>query len=1122
MSNKSYLFPAGVDCYKCAKFKKSAKTFFKFSVFGLFFCLLNSWIYASTNVYISKVSVHKNNGNDCIGSASTDVSEPQGTANNIFWGQDAALIEFDRPDTPTSTAYPGPCLSLCAEVRCTNLGNPLNPLAAPIEFPIEYMRFEVFKFLPGTNPMNPSSAAPLRTIYMYNVGTCPADDGGSPVDDYLIGDFCAAWDGSYNIDGITDWGKTNGNFGFRATVNVNWVTQSQGSVNVTMTTAYPGQDQFPMRVDVTNVHSLITSPTIVGTITGIAAQPYSIRYRLAKDSNVLLQIIRSGADPANPPAGDIYRTIVNNEQRTGEGIPNGTLINGDSWSGRHNNGKMLNAGDYTVRILAQSEDRWGVDWSQVKYRTITLDPLRATDFRVKALGSSSVDTAEITFVSTEPATYYLNIYTPGTKFVTTNTAPPVIVGGSGTLVRQLVEQKPARQDVIFSWDGFDTAGNPVADGDYVYAIYGEMPGYNPATSTDITIRTQQTYVGTVPVSRGFVVTSDVAPSSTVIGQNPTAGGLDPFKFQYTLSRDCEVSLKIYDRTGITLVKTVVDGESKPANFANTETWDGRNNEGFRVATGTYLVVLEAIDAFSPAKIARSTALFPIDLFRVVDVVIDPLLGDAEDQAIVQFTMTQPMIVNLDIYPPGTVVDATNWPPTIMGTPAPTPVKNLANNEKLPGRSIISQYWDGLLGTSTTQMADDGEYIYVLTARAEASVAQYPDTNGAVDGYTDFDLINNYYAHDKTTGTLEVARGKVFLQNIAITPFAPETILKEAILLPPYKIGFEVTRIASVDIDIISSVHCANPPYINNVCRNLVDGEVFLPLQQNTATWNGRDDLGNILPEGDYTIRITASDYPDASLHDPTVFTTAIEHKPFRLYDLQITDITPQNPDGKFTFTLSESMKYAVQIFETDTVLDGSGDPLPPIEESLVKVLVGFGPRTLNLEQLWDGTDRSGKKVPDGKYPFRVVTSTRDAAIDNITGEIIGGLVNVADLDTFFTLQEVIVNRGQSLDVCADFKETIKIFPNPIKTPQATVWMTKLPTPGFYKMTIYNIARDKIYSHDWGYLVPAATHPNVEFIWPKTNASGRRVARGVYFVVFELKNSFGGREICQTVKKVLIP
>lgn len=1125
MSKKIHLFPAGFVQYLNGMFKKNIKIFFVFMVY----CLFGSYLYASTNVYISYVSVHKDNGSDCIvplgGVPSTDVSGPQG-ASSFLWGNGAGLIEFDRPGTlPTAPIvapnYPGACLSLCAEVKCTNLGNPLNPLGNPIDFPIEFMRFEVFKFLPGTNPLNASSAPSLRTIYIYNAGICPADAdpitaGIQDVKDYTIGTFCTAWDGSYNIDGVTDWGKTNGNFGFRATVNVNWVTQSQGSINVTMTSAYPGKDQFPVRVDVVNVHSLTVAPTVVGQITGVAARPYNIQYRLSKDALTTVTIHPSNANPAT--GAGVIKTIVNELPRTGEGIPNGTTTNGDAWDGTDAIGDLLPAGDYMVRIESHSDDVFGDDISQVKYTFIALDPLKVTDIRTTDLGPSSTDAAEITYVLTEPATVYVRIYPPGTTFTNLNTAPPT--GASNPYLRQFVEQKAARTDVITLWDGRDTAGNPVADGDYVYAIYAEMPGSGG------TIRTQRTYTGIIPVRRGFVITSPIAPSSTAIGQNPTAGGLDPFIFEYTLSRESPVIVEILDKTGTTLVKTLVDNETRPANFKNTETWYGFNNEGFRVGPGEYLVELKALDPLSPDpnNLARSTAFFPVKLFRVVDLQVTDLLGGPADQAVISFTMSQDMAVDLNIYDVGTVVDTSTWTstslPTIIGSP--TPIKTLSDSsvDILPGRSVISQFWDGLREDSFDDMVPDGEYVYVLTAKSQAPVAKYPDTNGLTDGYADFDLISPYYATDKTTGTVGVSRGKVFLQNISVTSTQPETTSGQVVLTAPHTINFEVTRISSVDINIISPIHCSTEP--DFICRKLVDDEVYQANQQYKVLWDGRDNLGNILPRGDYTIQVIASDYPDPTLHEPTTFQTAIEHRPYIVYDLQITDITAEQNEGIFSYILTEGMKKAIQIFKTGTQLDASGDPIPPVDESLVIALVGHRPGTLRINDIWNGADRSGTPVPDGNYPFRIVTVTDDLAMDNITGEVIGGLGNVADLDAYFTLQYISVDRGKSSDICRDFEQTVKIFPSPVTGNEATVWMTKLPTPGYYDMTIYNIARDRIYKHDWGFLAPSAQYPNLEFIWPLTNSSGRKVARGVYFVVFELKDADGSKQVCQTVKKILIP
>lgn len=41
-------------------------------------------------------------------------------------------------------------------------------------------------------------------------------------------------------------------------------------------------------------------------------------------------------------------------------------------------------------------------------------------------------------------------------------------------------------------------------------------------------------------------------------------------------------------------------------------------------------------------------------------------------------------------------------------------------------------------------------------------------------------------------------------------------------------------------------------------------------------------------------------------------------------------------------------------------------------------------------------------------------------------------------------------------------------------------------------------------------------------WPKVNGSGRQVSPGVYFAVVRFEGTEGTRDVCQTVKKILIP
>ena len=44
---------------------------------------------------------------------------------------------------------------------------------------------------------------------------------------------------------------------------------------------------------------------------------------------------------------------------------------------------------------------------------------------------------------------------------------------------------------------------------------------------------------------------------------------------------------------------------------------------------------------------------------------------------------------------------------------------------------------------------------------------------------------------------------------------------------------------------------------------------------------------------------------------------------------------------------------------------------------------------------------------------------------------------------------------------------------------------------------------------------------IEYDWNKTNLSGRAVARGMYWAVFRVEETLGGRNILQVVKKILI-
>ncbi|HVE14566.1 MAG TPA: hypothetical protein VNI01_14305, partial [Elusimicrobiota bacterium] len=850
---------------------------------------------------------------------------------------------------------------------CSKLGW-ANTQSGNSTFGIDFVSFEVFKFAQGTNPLDSGSAPPLRTYFIDDPGIIlagttsdDANGGGSTA----VDPACIYWDGDINIQG--EFGKSNGDYGFRATVSTNQ-TGASGNINISQTRAYPGSatldysassitdgattctnsgvkgpgttgcagnstscatapgnvvDQKPIKVDVTNIHVVRTSPTVVGDLTAVAAEPYNITYRLSKDANMTITINNASASGS----GSQVRALVPNQERAGEGIPSGTLQNGDSWNGRADNGDLLLPGLYLADMIAFSNDQYGTDVSNEVFRQIALDPLQITDVRVQPLAEQSTSLAVISFVLTEPATAYLEIYPPGTQFgpvcggakvnplsnlwddcqdIDPFIAPPTgnpinstllgrtLLGGgndspqarlkdfnptlgglTAPLIRRIFEQKDARKSVILFWDGRDKNGNVVEDGDYVFVLYADLPSMNGcpypsnagstpgvvctganATSFSNSQRIFATNAksGFIPVNRGLVTVSQIGPSSTVIGSSPPVAGLDPFTFSYTLSRDATVSLKIFNTINGAPqqeVRTLVNKEQRPGAFLNRERWNfPTDNNGLVVSSGNYLVQLTAYDPFIPAKVSTTTALFPINLFRVTDVFNSPLLTGATDVVSLSYQLSQPMFVAWNIYPPGTVVhDPAGtgnpyWPPCQALIPNSTTCTQISSttfqnqaqvgvapiitiNGMRPGRLRVSEFWDGRDANGI--FVADGNYIYTLVAQSTTTP--------------------QYFATDQVVGQLTVARGSIVFPVFNVTPTLPVLFnSSQTVALAPYEISYSVTRQSSVTIQILNT---NLPP---SIVRTIIQGQVREANIINREFWDARNDSGTFVTAGFYNVR----------------------------------------------------------------------------------------------------------------------------------------------------------------------------------------------------------------------------------------------------------------------------
>ncbi len=735
---------------------------------------------------------------------------PSSNANKHDPWVSSALIEYDQPyPAPTEeNKYPNHCLALCMQVVCTN--RPMAQATYSIAFPLQNITFDIVKYYNGKNIKDVEGTPAIRSIDLYpdiNKNTakcgsyrCPggSDSGytctaplyekrgstcyylgsgtvasGECSDDlstdkdgncankncnYIIFNndgqpsgseipFCAAWDGSYDIAG--EFGKSNGDFAFRATVATDFPGDNVAvdKIEFNSTIAYPGENQIPIQVDVTNVHTVRSTPTVVGDITAVPAQPYTFAYRLSKDADVRIAILdASNSDNTNYGAtntedpikgqAQIVRTLVDWQPRVGEGLKgvesDKQIVESDSWDGRSDSGMLLPAGNYIAAIQAKTQDEWpGIDFSRAVTRQVSLDPLKLTDIAVTGLNKKSTAYASISYVPTEASKVYWNIYTPGTTFdggtsgtntINTNSSQPTgtapaLVANTGTLVYSSAEDRTSRMNFTSKWDGLcgvETGctrtyakgekmsdgstcpdatckeafayGAPMPDGNYVYVLWAEIPYngcyYNALGGNANTprfdagaacaaseannnkqftgVKTLSYYTGQVAIERGFVDITIQPVSYSTVGSSPTAYGLDPFIFKYSIVREANVVAKVTNSAGVDVkYLTPKTGITQVAQQMNTLSWDGRDDQGRMVTPGTYMFVVESKDAMFPAVTNKASAVFPVDMYRVVDVATTDVYGDSDAKATISYMLSKAMNVQINIYNKDVVIPAYN-------------------------------------------------------------------------------------------------------------------------------------------------------------------------------------------------------------------------------------------------------------------------------------------------------------------------------------------------------------------------------------------------------------------------------------------------------------------------------
>jgi flagellar hook assembly protein FlgD len=560
------------------------------------------------------------------------------------------------------------------------------------------------------------------------------------------------------------------------------------------------------------------------------------------------------------------------------------------------------------------------------------------------------------------------------------------------------------------------------------------------------------------------------------------------------------------------VRNLVTDAPRSASFVNREIWDGKDNDGLYVSSGSYLAELITTDPFQCAALKTSTITlsFNVDMFRTVNVVTQPLMGGASSLASISFELSQPMFVELNVYPPDTVIGLSSWPPVVGATPK----YSIAGMR--PGRYKITEYWDGR--DTSGRMVEDGRYPFALVAH----------TTGTAQVM---------YASDQRYGYVDVSRGKIIFTHFDVIPTIPQMYnSSDTVKLPPYQIEYVVTRQSLVSVQILDAnggaEHGQTVAHVVTENRGVRDGDLlysdFWDGRTSTLDGNGNIISGDFVPIGSYDVRVTAKDIDiDPDLNSMATVQMTIDVDPLRIYDISIIPLTLENM-AVVSYQVSEPMKVVTKIYKPGSVVP-SGDQDPPT--GLVKRIIGVRPSRTQISEYWDGTDLTLSKVGDGNYVFKIYGSTVTDAISTVTGALTG---STSLLAPDVIIANIPVTRSGTADLCGDFGRESFFAPNPYT---GTSGWFKIPfiMNGWVSMRIYNIAGDLVYKRNFGdennpreggnnvdgagRCVTSQTH---EACWPKVNSHGRPLAPGVYFVVLRFQATDGTRDVCQTVKKILLP
>ncbi|HOD41553.1 MAG TPA: FlgD immunoglobulin-like domain containing protein, partial [Candidatus Wallbacteria bacterium] len=353
----------------------------------------------------------------------------------------------------------------------------------------------------------------------------------------------------------------------------------------------------------------------------------------------------------------------------------------EPWDGRDSGGQLVADGIYAYEIITEDlagNKNTNVGNVRVDKTGPVVGPYSVTPKAISPSSSPGI---------TDQATISYNISKEGTVEIR-------IISTTGPLVRQFGPYLKTLGSHTETWDGNDSTGNVVGEGDYRIEIYltdsaGNIGSPNPATLTVAVDNTPPAITGLLTVPPFF------SPQNSNVNYKTTM-------LKYNLSESAEVTIKVLDSLN-NQVRTLITNVPQSPGLKNT-TWDGKDDTGTYVADGTYTFEITGTDAALNSTTVTTTV--QVDntgpVINIISATPTPFAPDSIDPAL--------RAVDVKYILNDARVSCTTE--VTVKTRIGAIVKSLGAGMVLPTGVLQTAKWDGK--NTLGQIVEDGTYgVYIF-------------------------------------------------------------------------------------------------------------------------------------------------------------------------------------------------------------------------------------------------------------------------------------------------------------------------------------------------------------------------------------------------------------------------